>query len=954
MSNRFHSKFHRSNHHTYGIEVNPDTGHDPIASRDLPFRGDFILQGALSAMARLSAYAGYFYSNNTALCAWAGNRGAYVFAADNLGLEIKCLYNTAISARAFNIGVETLSDRIALSAYGKDYGIITGSPNIALSAHGIKIGIDAFSPNFAISAFGGVRGMNVASNDVALSAHGINKAGVFVSPNFALSAYGFVRGMDVASNNIAISAHGINTAGVFASPRFALSAYGFDRGLDVASNNIGISSWGGNAAGIFISDVVALSTNSYNLDGYPNKNDPYFGPNYKSKNVLNNRTGIFTENPLSAFHVTGGSLFDGHVTVTGNLSVRGDLSRFDTYVFVTSSTQIILNNSSNTEPALYVSNTGTNRVVEFYDADSSVTPTRPSFMVDGDSARPGCVGINVGLPNEKLTILGNISAQGNLSATYIHVTPFLGTYNALPNTRAAFTSYVNSYSQVNHQNLFTGNSASSDFIATTDTGTDISGYIDLGINNSTYNQSGYFDIVGANDGYLYTQGGHLGIGTGAAKNIVFFTNGTLLGNERMRIDSSGNINIGDTISGAGAATLKVKGQTDINITGNAATNIGTSTTVSTVTIGNGTGPTTIALNGTTTALGITNINNSGSSNTNIGTSSTATTITVGSSNSTVGINGSTTITGTTIINNSGSSNTNIGTSTNSGAVSIGNSTGKTTITGSQNIITGDIYASSSSLSARQLNLIHTPPNDGTNPSFFIGELGDGTATSITGFTTGYKVTYDESLNKLNFNTSITNQADKTALQFDLAGNVFTPNTTYVDGNSVIDGSIGDARYGQKPIWSKTIVTSTNTSATLSDAIKITLAANTTYYIDVVAACSFSGTSGNTVEANMKYTGSATADNSILLIGRNNVNVSSPGNQRISVGKLAGGGNGLLFPANLIATTATTSTSALIFASGTITTTTAGDLSLQTKLGTSQFSDIIVNIPSSLIRAIPLI
>jgi hypothetical protein len=800
MSNRFHSKFHRSNHHTYGIEVNPDTGHDPIASRDLPFRGDFILQGALSAMARLSAYAGYFYCNNTALCAWAGNRGAYVFAADNLGLEIQCLYNTAISARAHNIGVETLSDRIALSAYGLDYGIITGSPKIALSANGIKVGIDAFSPNFAISAFGGVRGIDVASNDIALSAWGNN------------------------------------TAGVFASPHFAISAYGFDRGIEVASNNVGISSWGGNAAGIFISDVVALSTNSYNLDGYPNKNNPYFGPNYKSKNVLNNRTGIFTENPLSAFHVTGGSLFDGHVTVTGNLSVAGDLSRFDTYVFVTSSTQIILNNSSNTEPALYVSNTGNNRVVEFYDADSSVTPTRPSFVVDGNTNRPGNVGINVGLPNEKLTILGNISAQGNLSATYIHITPFLGTYTALPNTRAAFTSYANSYSQVNHQNLFTGNNASSDFIATTDNGTDSTGYIDLGINNSSYNQYEVFDIVGSNGGYLYTQGGDLAVGTGAAKNLVFFTGATLSANERMRIDSLGNINIGNTITGVGDATLKVKGQTDINISGSATTNIATTLNTGALTIGNSTGVlsalgSTIYLNkdaganvtniGNGTTTGAVSIGNStgvlsalgstiylnkdaGDNVTNIGNGTTTGAVSIGNSTGTLTINGNdgnittastlsinTTAAKTTDINtgsgvvtttigNAGTvtinaATTNIGTV--SGALNLGNTSGILDIKGSYVKVSGDVNINNNSLSSRNISLIHGNANDGVNPYLFLGEMG-GVAGTNAGITSGFNIGYNEGQNKLYISTKFgdgTVVPPVTAMTIDQTGTV-TANT----------------------------------------------------------------------------------------------------------------------------------------------------------------------------------
>jgi hypothetical protein len=51
MSSRLHHKWHRHNHHTNPTpDLNlPDSGHDPIASPESPFQGDFILNGSLSA-----------------------------------------------------------------------------------------------------------------------------------------------------------------------------------------------------------------------------------------------------------------------------------------------------------------------------------------------------------------------------------------------------------------------------------------------------------------------------------------------------------------------------------------------------------------------------------------------------------------------------------------------------------------------------------------------------------------------------------------------------------------------------------------------------------------------------------------------------------------------------------------------------------------------------------------
>jgi len=51
MSNRFHNKYHRHNHHTTGSQDPryPDSAHDPIASVESPFLGPFVMVGTLSA-----------------------------------------------------------------------------------------------------------------------------------------------------------------------------------------------------------------------------------------------------------------------------------------------------------------------------------------------------------------------------------------------------------------------------------------------------------------------------------------------------------------------------------------------------------------------------------------------------------------------------------------------------------------------------------------------------------------------------------------------------------------------------------------------------------------------------------------------------------------------------------------------------------------------------------------
>lgn len=95
------------------------------------------------------------------------------------------------------------------------------------------------------------------------------------------------------------------------------------------------------------------------------------------------------------------------------------------------------------------------------------------------------------------------------------------------------------YIQNNITNLSTGSSASSDWIATSDSGSDSTNFIDLGINGSGWSSVGW-TINGANDGYLYTASTNLAMGTATASKVVsIFTGGTLAANERIRITDTG-------------------------------------------------------------------------------------------------------------------------------------------------------------------------------------------------------------------------------------------------------------------------------------------------------------------------------------------------------------------------------------------------------------------------------
>jgi hypothetical protein len=81
------------------------------------------------------------------------------------------------------------------------------------------------------------------------------------------------------------------------------------------------------------------------------------------------------------------------------------------------------------------------------------------------------------------------------------------------------TGNANSYVQMQIQNISSSSYASSDFVATADTGTDIANFVDLGINNSNFANPAW-TMSSALDGYVYVNGGNLTVGTDTPNKVV--------------------------------------------------------------------------------------------------------------------------------------------------------------------------------------------------------------------------------------------------------------------------------------------------------------------------------------------------------------------------------------------------------------------------------------------------
>ena len=190
-----------------------------------------------------------------------------------------------------------------------------------------------------------------------------------------------------------------------------------------------------------------------------------------------------------------------------------------------------------------------------------------------------------------LVVAGGVGIGGNLHipSTYqIHVGSDL-VATSFPTSAAQFNSNVNSYQQIVMQNTSAGTSASSDFVAVADSGTDAINYIDTGINSSAYSDVAY-TIGGALDGYLYTNGGDLLVGTQtSAKGIKFHTGGTLSANLRARLNDTGfTVNTTTASTSTTSGALIVNGGVgiagELYVGGNLHVSNIISTTSSTITV----------------------------------------------------------------------------------------------------------------------------------------------------------------------------------------------------------------------------------------------------------------------------------------------------------------------------------------------------------------------------------
>ena len=240
--------------------------------------------------------------------------------------------------------------------------------------------------------------------------------------------------------------------------------------------------------------------------------------------------------------------------ITGNVDIAGTSTIINSTVVTTDDLTLTLANNSVSQGASH----GAGIIVNGPTVPASITynGTTDSWAANKTFTAPNISisGNNVVTANQ----LGNITFSTNVISTRnagedLVLTPnSTGTLvlNKLNTINVASTIYqgtaydsveysdtsirvdadVNSYAQMIMKNHSAGLNASTDLVIMNDQGDSFNNIIDLGINSSGYSQTAY-GVTQPGDGYLFTNGGNLVLGTQSLnKSIIFHAGGTTIDN----------------------------------------------------------------------------------------------------------------------------------------------------------------------------------------------------------------------------------------------------------------------------------------------------------------------------------------------------------------------------------------------------------------------------------------
>lgn len=393
MSNRFHNKLHRQNHHSQRTSKNntyTDASYDPIASYEAPFQGEFYSDGEIVTHSYLSADQAIYttdlnvsnnltVSNNLSVSNDLLVAGNFTVLGSASRVDTLLYLTSAMSIVNNGTGpaliVNQTGDNVV--ANFQDDGTSALFIDGRTAAAGF-VGINTNTPNERLTIVGNVsaRGNGIFTQNLNISGDHIvqGKIGVGRAPlNEKIEVSGAVLVAGITTTNQA-------------------SAGTFDYRTDTGQTRI--LSWGKDAT---TNGTFGIWTGTAN--------------NTASERVTidqNGNVGINTSTSLTQrFNVQGDSRFQGNVTITGNLSAAGTAS-FANTVFTTTSALSVYHVGSG--PAAWIGNSGLGDIASFYDLDAGVEV----LHVGGSNGDFPNVGVKTSNPNVDFTVNGQVSASKEL------------------------------------------------------------------------------------------------------------------------------------------------------------------------------------------------------------------------------------------------------------------------------------------------------------------------------------------------------------------------------------------------------------------------------------------------------------------------------------------------------------------------------------------------------------
>jgi hypothetical protein len=363
------SKYHRQNHHTYTSDTNPDAGHDPIASYDNPFRGDFVLTGALSAIVPpTSAYAAVFLGSNVGV--GTGSPNQLLTVAGNVSAS----------------GDLNVDGDLALQGSFLTNSDLRANKNLFVTNNIYGLGSLSVTQGASIS-----RALTVIATASAYTSSfmGANVGIATIVPKYPLH----VNGSSWTQGNAYVTGNLFLSGGVISSTTEMISS----RGLDIVNYSGSTTTLMLRQSGyqpMFV--AMAQAATAFYIDG----------------------------------DITGGFVGIGCTAPNANLTVNGNISSNSTiWTTILSANGINLVNGQANDfksPSIFIGENLNNSISGFnikYDelvdklAVTTVfgtTPSISSIVITNTSN----IGINTPNPNAVLTINGDISANNRIIAGY--------------------------------------------------------------------------------------------------------------------------------------------------------------------------------------------------------------------------------------------------------------------------------------------------------------------------------------------------------------------------------------------------------------------------------------------------------------------------------------------------------------------------------------------------------